>query len=97
MSTARAKMGSWLSRAVTWALLGLVYGYRYTLGPLMGGQCRFQPTCSQYALDALRAHGAMKGSWLTACRLARCHPLGGSGYDPVREAGRGESGSVSKK
>lgn len=45
--------------------------------------CRFMPSCSEYALDALQAHGATKGSWLTLRRLSRCHPWGGSGYDPV--------------
>jgi len=47
--------------------------------------CRFVPSCSQYAIDALEGHGAVKGLWLTARRLARCHPLGGHGYDPVPE------------
>lgn len=75
-----------LSRVLTWPFLAGIYAYRVTLGPLMGGQCRFQPTCSQYALDAYRTHGPIRGSWLTARRLARCHPippLGGHGYDPV--------------
>jgi len=61
----------------------MVRGYQVTLGPVMSGQCRFQPTCSAYAIDALRAHGAFKGGWLTLRRLLRCHPFGGSGYDPV--------------
>ena len=57
--------------------------YQAVLGPLMGGHCRFEPTCSQYALDAYRLHGPIRGTWLTARRILRCHPLGGSGYDPV--------------
>ena len=61
----------------------LVRLYQVTVGHFMGGHCRFQPTCSVYAIDALRAHGALKGGWLTLRRLLRCHPLGGSGYDPV--------------
>jgi putative membrane protein insertion efficiency factor len=61
----------------------LVVLYRITLGVVLGGNCRFQPTCSQYALDALRIHGARKGTWMTIRRLARCHPLGGSGWDPA--------------
>ena len=69
----------------TWPFLAAIYLYRFTLGPVMGGQCRFMPTCSQYALDAYRAHGPVRGSWLTLRRLARCHPLGGQGYDPVPE------------
>lgn len=76
---------STLSRVLTWPFLGAIYAYRVTLGPLMGGQCRFQPTCSQYALDAYHAHGPVRGTWLTLRRLARCHPLGGHGYDPVPE------------
>jgi putative membrane protein insertion efficiency factor len=60
-----------------------IHGYRRFLGPLLGGQCRFSPTCSRYGLDALERHGAIRGSWLTACRIARCHPWGGSGHDPV--------------
>ncbi len=54
-----------------------------TLGPYLGGHCRFHPTCSTYAIDALRTHGAARGSWLTVRRLLRCQPLGGGGYDPV--------------
>ncbi|MCP3902815.1 MAG: membrane protein insertion efficiency factor YidD [Planctomycetes bacterium] len=57
--------------------------YQATLRPVMGGHCRFQPTCSDYALEALRQHGAWRGGRLAARRLFRCHPLGGGGYDPV--------------
>lgn len=72
-----------LSRLLAWPLIAAVYAYRFTLAPLMGGQCRFQPTCSQYALDALRQRGPFLGSWLTIRRLARCHPFCKGGYDPV--------------
>jgi putative membrane protein insertion efficiency factor len=77
-----------------WPLVALVRVYQVTLGPLMGGHCRFTPSCSHYALEALREHGAVRGSWLTARRLARCHPLGGGGYDPVppRAEPRGRNG-----
>ncbi|MEM7440075.1 MAG: membrane protein insertion efficiency factor YidD [Pseudomonadota bacterium] len=61
----------------------LVKGYRLTLSPWVGHGCRFQPTCSVYALEALEKHGAIKGGWLAARRIARCHPLGGSGIDNV--------------
>lgn len=60
-----------------------VRAYRLVLSPWVGQSCRFQPTCSAYALDALDRHGALKGGWLAACRLCRCHPWGGSGLDPV--------------
>lgn len=66
-----------------------IHLYRYALSPLIGPVCRYQPTCSAYALEAIEKHGAFKGAWLTLRRLARCHPvkwLGGSeGYDPVPE------------
>ena len=64
-------------------LLGLVWLYRHTVSPLLGMPCRFQPTCSEYATEALRTHGAFKGSWLVIRRISRCHPWGGSGFDPV--------------
>jgi len=60
-----------------------VHAYRLFLSPWLGMNCRFQPTCSAYALEALEKHGAFYGGWLTLRRLLRCHPLGGSGYDPV--------------
>ena len=60
-----------------------VQAYRLILSPWLGHSCRFQPTCSAYALEALEKHGAMRGSWLTVRRLLRCRPGGGSGYDPV--------------
>jgi putative membrane protein insertion efficiency factor len=65
-----------------------VHVYRYTISPFIGPVCRFQPSCSVYALEAIEKHGAMKGIWLTARRLGRCHPVkwlggGGSGFDPV--------------
>ena len=57
--------------------------YRYAISPLLGpGKCRFQPTCSAYALEAIESHGALKGGWLSLRRILRCHPWGGSGYDP---------------
>ncbi|MFY9514491.1 MAG: membrane protein insertion efficiency factor YidD [Rubrivivax sp.] len=64
-------------------LLLLVRGYRLLLKPWLGNACRFEPTCSQYALDALRRHGAAGGSLLTAARLLRCHPWCDGGCDPV--------------
>jgi len=66
-------------------LLWLLAGYRLVLSPLLGPHCRFQPTCSAYAGEAVRCHGALRGGWLALRRVARCHPLGGAGYDPVPE------------
>ncbi|WP_411837528.1 membrane protein insertion efficiency factor YidD [Paracoccus sp. ME4] len=60
-----------------------VRGYRLIASPWVGHACRFQPTCSAYALDALARHGALRGGWLVLRRLGRCHPWGGHGYDPV--------------
>jgi len=89
---------SMLSKLAKWPrrLLKLpVYGYRYAISPLLPPMCRYEPTCSAYALEALEKHGALRGSWLALRRILRCHPVewlgGGSGYDPVPE-GRGRSG-----
>ncbi|WP_375262748.1 membrane protein insertion efficiency factor YidD [Palleronia sp.] len=60
-----------------------VRAYRLILSPWVGHNCRYYPTCSAYALEALRAHGAARGGWLTLRRIARCHPWGESGVDPV--------------
>jgi putative membrane protein insertion efficiency factor len=57
--------------------------YRLVISPLLGSNCRFQPTCSAYGLEALERHGALKGTWLTIRRVLRCRPGGGHGYDPV--------------
>ena len=70
-----------------WPLVLLVRAYQVTLRPFIGGHCRFQPTCSDYALEALRMHGAVRGGWLSARRIARCHPFGGAGFDPVPPRG----------
>jgi putative membrane protein insertion efficiency factor len=70
-------------RWVNLPFIALLWLYRLLLGPLMGGKCRFVPTCSRYALDAYRAYDPIRATWLTARRLIRCHPWGGSGYDPV--------------
>jgi len=64
-------------------LMALIRGYQYLLSPLLPDSCRFVPTCSQYGVEALKKHGPAKGFWLTAKRIFRCHPWGGSGYDPV--------------
>ncbi|AVO38036.1 membrane protein insertion efficiency factor YidD [Pukyongiella litopenaei] len=70
-----------------------VRAYRLLLSPWVGFNCRYQPTCSAYALDALETHGAIRGTALAARRIARCHPWGGSGYDPVPDR-EGETDEV---
>jgi uncharacterized protein len=70
---------SWPARALILA----IEGYRVTLSPLLGGQCRFEPSCSRYAQEALARHGAARGLWLSLRRLLRCQPFGRAGYDPV--------------
>ena len=64
-------------------LIGLIRVYQLTLSPLLGGSCRFLPTCSAYGIEAIATHGAWRGGALALRRLARCHPLGKSGFDPV--------------
>jgi putative membrane protein insertion efficiency factor len=64
-------------------LIALIRAYQLTLSPLLGGSCRFLPTCSAYAIEAIVAHGVWRGMALAARRLSRCHPFGRSGYDPV--------------
>jgi len=66
-----------------WVLLGLIHLYRHTLGVLIPPSCRFAPSCSTYALEAVRQYGALRGAWLSAKRLARCHPFHPGGWDPV--------------
>ncbi|MBR4964025.1 MAG: membrane protein insertion efficiency factor YidD [Alistipes sp.] len=74
---------SLVKRLLSYPLILLVRFYQVCLSPLKPPSCRFTPTCSQYAIEALRKHGPIKGLYLTARRLLRCHPWGGSGYDPV--------------
>ena len=64
-------------------LIGLVRFYQAAISPWLPAACRYTPTCSAFAIDALREHGALRGSWLAARRVGRCHPWGGFGYDPV--------------
>lgn len=64
-------------------LRGVVRAYQFVLSPILGRQCRFLPTCSHYAMEALERHGGIKGGWLAARRIVRCHPFAAAGYDPV--------------
>ncbi len=64
-------------------LVGLIRLYQYVLSPWVGNQCRFTPTCSEYARQAVLTHGALKGTWLAVRRVSRCHPWHPGGHDPV--------------
>ncbi len=64
-------------------LKGVIRLYQWTLAPVLGSNCRFAPSCSAYAYEAIATHGPLHGLWLAAARIVRCHPWGGSGYDPV--------------
>lgn len=86
-----------VSRVSSWPFIVAIRLYQVTLGPMMGGQCRFVPTCSRYAIEAYQEHGPIVGTWLTLRRVLRCHPLGGSGYDPVPINERREQAKKSKQ
>ncbi len=85
----------------------LIRLYQWCISPLLGTRCRFTPSCSQYALEAVEQHGLLRGSWLAAKRLARCHPYGSCGHDPVPKCeatpppypspSRGREASVSER
>jgi hypothetical protein len=78
-------MANAVSKVLAWPLIQLVRFYRLAISPWFGRNCRFDPTCSSYAIEALQVHGIFKGTWLAVRRIGRCHPWGGSGYDPVPE------------
>ena len=84
---AKKNFGTRLSALPGWliqrALLALITVYRYAVSPFLGQRCRFHPSCSAYAVEAIQRHGAFKGGWLALRRIGRCHPWGKSGYDPV--------------
>ena len=87
-----ARAGRALWRAPRLALVGLVRVYQAVVSPWLGPSCRFTPTCSEYAVQALRRYGAVRGLVLAAWRIGRCHPWGGHGYDPPRWFGEGPPG-----
>ncbi|WGK63689.1 membrane protein insertion efficiency factor YidD [Croceiramulus getboli] len=72
-----------IKRLLTVPFLGLIWLYQHLISPWTPASCRYQPTCSQYAKEALHEHGLLRGSWLAIKRIGSCHPWGGSGYDPV--------------
>ena len=86
MMRALATLRHWATLPLKWLALGLVHAYRYGISPLLPAACRFQPTCSAYAIEAIQRHGPVKGGWLALRRIARCHPWGRHGYDPVPES-----------
>ena len=68
---------------IRWMLIGLLRVYRLAISPLYGQVCRYHPSCSAYALEAVTTHGSLRGVWLSVRRLTRCHPWAAGGYDPV--------------
>ena len=66
-----------------YVLIALLKAYRFAISPLYGQVCRYHPTCSAYALEAVQSHGALRGTWLAMRRVARCHPWAAGGFDPV--------------
>lgn len=77
-------------------LIWIVRAYRLVLSPMLGPNCRFYPSCSSYAIEALQTHGALRGSWLAARRLGRCHPWNDGGVDPVPPTGHTHSHSAAR-
>jgi putative membrane protein insertion efficiency factor len=92
ISSRAEKLLNFLRRATVFGLSLPIYAYRYAISPMLPPSCRFTPSCSAYALEALSVHGPIKGTWLAVRRLSRCHPItflgGGSGIDPVPPARR---------
>ncbi|MET0448260.1 MAG: membrane protein insertion efficiency factor YidD [Aeromicrobium sp.] len=84
-----------LRSPVKLVLIWLLKAYRFAISPLYGQVCRYHPTCSAYALQAVETHGAVRGSWLAGRRVLRCHPWSAGGYDPVPQSRRGEQCSTS--
>jgi uncharacterized protein len=83
--------------AAAWLLILLLNGYRRFVSPLLAPRCRFYPSCSAYALEAVQLHGALRGSWLAARRLSRCHPFHAGGLDPVPGSKAGAAETASRR
>jgi len=81
---------------VAHVLIAAITLYRYTFSVILGRQCRYLPTCSEYASESIRRHGAWRGGWLALGRISRCHPWGGEGFDPVPETTQGQWWQVRK-
>ena len=82
-STERAVIGASIRAAMRGVIRGVIRAYQLGISPLLGARCRYYPSCSQYALEAVDVHGSLRGSWLAIRRLARCHPFHPGGLDPV--------------
>jgi putative membrane protein insertion efficiency factor len=76
-------MANAVSKVLAWPLILVIRFYRLAISPWLGANCRYEPTCSSYTIEALQVHGIVKGLGLAALRISRCHPWGKSGYDPV--------------
>ena len=83
MSETPARALPWWRKLPRWALILGVRMYQVALSPILGGSCRYYPSCSAYAIEALERHGALRGGWLAVRRIGRCHPFRPGGYDPV--------------
>ncbi|MBY0275174.1 membrane protein insertion efficiency factor YidD [Candidatus Binatia bacterium] len=83
-----------MSSSLSILMRGLLRGYQLVLSPLLGPACRFAPSCSEYAREAIALHGPGRGAWLALRRLSRCHPLGGAGFDPVPEPPHRPAGAL---
>jgi uncharacterized protein len=77
------KIGQFLKYILQQVFLLLIRFYQLFISPLLGANCRYNPTCSQYGMEAIRKHGPFRGTWLTFKRILRCNPWGGHGHDPV--------------
>ncbi|MEM6264411.1 MAG: membrane protein insertion efficiency factor YidD [Bacteroidota bacterium] len=72
-----------MKQLLSYFFLGIIRFYQAAISPFFPAACRYTPTCSQYAVDAIKIHGPLRGGWLAIKRIGSCHPLGGQGYDPV--------------
>jgi putative membrane protein insertion efficiency factor len=86
MTEADGQLAQARPSAAARVLVALITGYRRFISPLLGPRCRFAPSCSAYALEAVREHGALRGTWLAVRRIGRCHPFNPGGFDPVPPA-----------
>ena len=82
-------------RLLSTVFIGLIRFYQLAISPLLGANCRYTPTCSQYGVEAIKEWGPLKGGWLAVKRFSRCHPWGPHGYDPVPKKGEGRVKDVS--